>query len=304
LLDAATARLDFAINHMAAPQLDLAAFFALARSLGMTNVEIRNDITGKPILDGTPARAVRAAAAAAGVRIVTINALQRFNDWTLERRAEAETLADYASECDAAAIILVPTNDGSGRAEGERQDRLVQALTGLRPILLARGITGLVEPLGFEACSLRLKREAVDGIASIGVETVFKVTHDTFHHHLAGEAETFASMTGLIHISGVDNDALEVSQMRDAHRVLVGPKDRLGNVGQIRSLLAGGYQGPVSFEPFAEELRLLADPAVAIRESMNFISSQFVSRQAPLVGMTDSPGRGELPVTTRATPDA
>ena len=51
------AKLRFALNHMAAPQLDLAAFFALARQLGLSEVEIRNDIAGEAILDGTPADA-------------------------------------------------------------------------------------------------------------------------------------------------------------------------------------------------------------------------------------------------------
>ena len=270
----------FAINHMAAPQLELAAFFALARELGLTDVEIRNDIAGQAILDGTSAATVRAAAQKAGVTIITINALQRFNEWTPARAQEAETLARYAHDCGAKALILVPTNDGTGRGDGERQANLRTALNGLKPILKAHGITGLVEPLGFEACSLRSKREAIEGIKAIGGEAVFKVTHDTFHHHLAGEPEIFPEMTGLIHISGVEDTSLKISAMRDAHRVLVGPKDLLGNVRQVGALIAGGYGGPVSFEPFAEELRSLKQPARAIGESMDFIKAQLVSEAA------------------------
>ena len=96
-------RLHFAVNHMAAPQLALPAFFALARQLGLTDVEIRNDIAGKPIADGTSAAVVRAAAAAAGVNIITINALQRFNEWTPARASEATALADFARDCGARA---------------------------------------------------------------------------------------------------------------------------------------------------------------------------------------------------------
>jgi 2-keto-myo-inositol isomerase len=59
--------------------------------------------------------------------------------------------------------------------------------------------------------------------------------------------------------------------MRDSHRVLVGPKDRLGNIAQLKALRAGGYDGPISFEPFAAELRSLTDPARAIADSMQFI---------------------------------
>lgn len=275
-----TGKVRFALNHMAAPQLALADFFTLAQRLNITDVEIRNDIAGQAILDGTPAAPVRAAAKDAGVNIITINALQRFNEWTPARAEEAKALADYAQACGSAALILVPTNDGSGREDGVRQANLWRALQGLQPILDAAGVIGLVEPLGFAVCSLSSKREAAEGIAAIGGQKTFRITHDTFHHHLAGEPDIFPELTGLVHISGVEDKTLTVGDMRDAHRVLVGPADRLGNVDQLRALLAAGYVGPVSFEPFAEELRHLADPAKAIGGSMDFIGAELRSKAA------------------------
>jgi 2-keto-myo-inositol isomerase len=263
---------------MAAPQLGLAEFFALASRLGIEQVEIRNDIAGKPILDGAAPATVKSAAENAGVAIITINALQRFNDWNATREREAIALADYARACSAKAIILVPVNDGSGRADGERQRNLRTALAALKLILADRGIVGLVEPLGFEVCSLRRKSEAVEAIDAVG--GAFKIVHDTFHHHLAGETAIFPARTGLVHISGVDNAAIAIADMRDADRVLVGPSDRVGNVGQLKALVGAGYAGPVSFEPFAEELRTLRDPAAAIRDSMNFIGARLVTRAA------------------------
>jgi 2-keto-myo-inositol isomerase len=269
-----TGNLRFALNHMAAPQLGLAEFFGLARGLGLSDVEIRNDIAGNAILDGTPPAVVRAAARSAGVNILTINALQRFNEWSPARAEEAKALADYARQCGAAALILVPTNDGSGREDGKRQANLWQALQGLQSILTDAGITGLVEPLGFAVCSLRSKREAAEGIIAIGGQPTFRITHDTFHHYLAGEPEVFPDLTGLVHISGVDDPRLAVEDMRDAHRLLVGPGDRLDNIGQLRALLAAGYAGPISFEPFAAELRDLPDPAAVLRQSMGFIAGR------------------------------
>lgn len=272
--------LRFALNHMAAPELDLRAFFGLARSLGISDVEIRNDIAGRAITDGTAAAEVRAWAEDAGVSIITINALQRFNKWTPEREEEAASLIRYARDCGAAALILVPLNDGTGRGDGERQDNLRVAIRGLKPILEDHGIVGLVEALGFEVCSMRSKREAVEAINAIDGGAVFKLTHDTFHHHLAGEPELFPAQTGLVHISGVVDQSIAVSDMRDAHRVLVDGSDRLGNIAQIEALLAGGYSGPFSFEPFAAELRTLAEPARAIAESMDFITGQLASKAA------------------------
>ncbi len=61
--------------------------------------------------------------------------------------------------------------------------------------------------------------------------------------------------------------------MRDGHRVLVDAQDRLGNLAQLRALYAAGYQGPISFEPFAAQVHDLADPVGALATSIEFIRS-------------------------------
>ncbi len=266
----------FAINHMVAPSLGIRGFFQLAKSLGLSDVEIRNDLEGNAIIDGTPAAEVRSLAAEAGVHIATINGLQRFNEWTPEREQQAIELADYAKEAGAAALVLVPVNDGSGRQDGERQENLRTALKALKPILEARGLIGFVEPLGFEICSLRSKREAAEAIETIGGQGRFKLVHDTFHHHLAGEPELFPALTGLVHISGVTDPEVTVSDMRDPHRVLVDADDRLGNVDQIQALLDQGYTGLFSFEPFAAEVQRLENPSAAISASMDTIKAGLI----------------------------
>lgn len=269
--------LRFALNHMVAPQLGLREFFALARGLGLDAVEIRNDLGDQPL----PAPAeIRRLAAEHGVTILSINALQKFNHWSPATAEEARQLAQYCAQCGAEALVLVAANDGTGRGDGERVPNATEALRGLKPILEDAGIVGLVECLGFEACSLRRKSEAVAAIDAAEGGAVFRLTHDTFHHHLAGEAAMFPERTGLVHISGVDDPAVAVADMRDSHRVLVGPRDRLGNIAQIAALRGGGYAGPLSFEPFAAELRTLADPARAIRDSMEFIRAELADKAA------------------------
>ncbi|MFF0946682.1 TIM barrel protein [Rhizobium leguminosarum] len=264
----------FALNHMAAPSLAIGDFFALARSLGIDAVEIRNDLSGNAILDGTKPEVIRQAAARHGVTIISINALQRFNEWNATRAAEAQELIDYASASGAKALVLVPKNDGTGCADGERQANLHQSLVALKPMLEEAGIIGLVEPLGFEICSLRSKTEAAEAIEELGAQSAFRLVHDTFHHHLAGEAPTFPQLTGLVHISGVDDPAVSVADMRDSHRVLVNADDLLDNAGQVRALLQAGYNGPFSFEPFAAEVHALKDPAGALRASMEYLSAR------------------------------
>ncbi len=66
--------------------------------------------------------------------------------------------------------------------------------------------------------------------------------------------------------------------MLDAHRVLVGPKDRLGNIEQLRRLYADGFDGIVSFEPFAKEIHDLPDPIGAVRQSMAYVRGALASK--------------------------
>jgi 2-keto-myo-inositol isomerase len=262
----------FALNHITSPRLRLEDFLRLAGELGVQAVEIRNDLRGVEIEDGTPAAEVRRAAEAAGVEILSINALQRFNEWGPTREREATTLAAYARDCGARALVLCPVNSREdARGAVQRIDDLRRSLTALTPILSDHGILGLVEPLGFEESSLRLKRVAVEAIDAVGGASVFRLVHDTFHHFLAGETELFPERTGLVHISGVEDESLAHDAIRDAHRVLVGTGDLMDNVGQIRALIAGGYRGPFSFEPFAESVHALRDQAGALRESMAFV---------------------------------
>ncbi|MEN9893183.1 MAG: hypothetical protein RLY78_3478 [Pseudomonadota bacterium] len=268
----------FALNRMALPQQAWPEFLAIVRRLGVSAIEIRNDLPGVEITDGTPARTLGTQAREAGLTIRSINALQRFDQWTPERQAEAQALIDYCAECGAEALVLCPTNSrADARSAEQRHADLVQALTGLRPMLQAAGLTGLVEPLGFEECAVRRKSQAVRAFEAIGQGPgagPFRLVHDTFHHHLAGEDLFFPELTGLVHISGVEDSHLGVDQMRDGHRVLVGAADRLGNVAQIRRLLAAGYGGLLSFEPFADEIGRATDIEARLAASMDWLRAQ------------------------------
>ena len=143
----------------------------------------------------------------------------------------------------------------------------------MKPILEDRGLIGFVEPLGFPVSSLRTKAEAIKAIDAAGGGDVYKLVHDTFHHHLAGEPVFFPERTGLVHISGVADQAVPVADMLDAHRVLVDAEDRLENIAQIKALEEAGYDGAYSFEPFAKEVHDLRNVADAVKRSMDYISA-------------------------------
>lgn len=272
--------LQFSLNRMSAPRLAFADYAALCQRLSVNAIEIRNDLEGVEINDGTPATDIKALSAAAGLTILSINALQRFERFDATTTKEVQALSRYAADCGARAIVLCPTNSRQDqRTASERHADLVNSLKQLKPILDDHGLHGLIEPLGFEECALRRKSDAVKAIYDAAGEHHFRLVHDTFHHHLSGEDIFFPDLTGLIHVSGVEDSSLPVGQMRDAHRVLVGTADQLGNIRQLTTLFARGYRGHVSFEPFAEEIAGADDIESRLRDSIAFIRTSVESAQ-------------------------
>lgn len=264
--------LPFAINHMSVPALSCDELFVLARRLGCIGVELRNDL-GRPLFDGASPESVAAKAKEHGLRIVGLSQVYPFNDWSDDVRAAVRRLIASALACGAESISLIPRNDGWGLGAGERIANLRVALREIAPMLAEAGMLALVEPLGFERSSLRSKSETVDVIESLGVGQHFKLVHDTFHHHLAGGGAFFPAHTGIVHVSGVVDRSLAVSEMRDEDRVLVDADDCLGNVEQVRALRASGYTGPISFEAFSPEVHRLADPESALRRSIAYLDA-------------------------------
>ncbi len=264
----------FAINRICASRLPLTAFAAMACRLGVTTIELRNDLDGVETRDGTPAGDILAITRDHGLTIRSINALQRFDQWDGARAREATELMRHASACGAQAIVLCPTNSRQDRrSDAQRRDDLVLALRQIQHLLQDHGLTGLVEPLGFAECAVRRKSQASQALQALGSPAALQLVHDSFHHHLAGEDAFFVADTGLVHISGVDDPLPARDAMRDPHRVLVGPRDRLDTVGQLRTLLAAGYRGAVSFEPFADAVITAGDIEQQLARSMAYLSA-------------------------------
>lgn len=262
----------FALNHMTVARLSYIQLLDLAAALGCIGVEVRNDLP-QPLFDGLAPADAGVLARAKGLRLLAVAEVKRFNDWSDSKATEALALMQIAKAAGAEAVSLIPRNDNLGMSNGERQAALRVALKALKPMLEDYGLTGLVEPLGFEICALRHKSEAVDAIEAIGGKGRFKLVHDTFHHTLANGGPYFPEHTGIIHISGVIDQSVTLGQMTDAHRVLVDATDRLGNIDQIVTLQAAGYDGPVSYEAFAPSVHAVSDPEAALRSSMNHIGS-------------------------------
>lgn len=265
-------RMNFALNHMTVAKQSYAQLLDTAQNLGMVGIEVRNDLP-QTLFDGiTPAEA-GAMARGKGLRILALAEVKRFNDWSPAKADEALALMKIAQAAGAEAVALIPRNDNLVMGEVERRAALLTALGALKPMLEDHGLTGMIEPLGFEICALRYKSEAVEAIDTLGAKGRFKLVHDTFHHALAHGGPIFPEHTGIVHISGVTDANVTLAQMTDAHRILVDVSDRLGNIAQIKALQDAGWAGPISYEAFAPQTHASTTPAQDLRASMDFIAA-------------------------------
>ncbi len=264
----------FSLNRIIYPDLGLEDFFKLTKDVGLNKVELRNDLPGGNILDNYSPQEAKALADKYGLRIISINAIQKFNLGAVLDKVYEEVgkMIKTASAIGCSAVVLCPNNDVEDKRTQEQFYRdTVVALKKLRPLFEESGISGLIEPLGFEECSLRSKDTAVKAIRESGYDG-YKLVHDTFHHYLSPDESFYPSHTGLVHISGVETP-LPKSQIKDAHRILIQPYDIMSNKEQIHTLEIQGYTGSYSFEPFSENVQNLSLDALkeAIEESLKFL---------------------------------
>ncbi len=245
------------LNRIIKPQIPLGEFLKLAADLGVKYVEVRNDLAGKGVLDGLSDAALQKAFNDTGTRVLTINALYPFEDIrVLNENIEKLTgLIAEANRIDCPHIVLCPLNDASDkRSPAQRADELVAALNAYAPLFAEAKMIGLIEPLGFEICSLRTKKAALESIASCEYPAAYKLLHDTFHHYLSDEAELFPTQTAVVHVSGLLAGKRKAATT-DEDRILVTEEDIMDNRGQVAALQESGCMAPISYEPFSSQVR-------------------------------------------------
>jgi 2-keto-myo-inositol isomerase len=268
----------FAMNRTCAPQLDLTQFIALAVEAGVKAVEIRNDIPGREFMDGTLARDVAARLHEAGLSVASVNALQRFNGWTLEREAEAKHIVEYAAALGAPGVVLCPVhNIDHGWSEVESEKNLRHGLRQLRPILMAHGVTGYVEPLGMKGSTMKKQAMAVAAVDDIGGWDAYKLCFDTFQFFRCGDMALFPERIGLAHMSGIVRGDLAPSDLTEPDRGLIDAIDRVDNIKQLRALKESGYNGFVSMEPFSPIVQQDEALPVKLRESLARVTSALLA---------------------------
>ena len=262
-----------AMNRTCAPGRTLAEFISLARSVGLRAVEIRNDIEGREFADGTPAAEVKARLDEAGLKVASVNALQRFNDWNAERAAEAERLVAYAAALAAPGLVLCPVHTPESWTEAEAEAQLRDGLRHLAPILRHHGVTGYVEPLGMQHSTMKRQAMAVAAVADIDGWDCYQLCYDTFQFFRCGDDQLFPQHIGLAHMSGISRPDLAPAALTEPDRGLVFPDDRVGNIAQIQALKTAGYTGFVSMEPFSPAVQNDPDLAQRLRASLDYVAA-------------------------------
>jgi 2-keto-myo-inositol isomerase len=258
----------FAMNRTCAPQLPLADFLKLAKGAGVGAIEIRNDIEGQEFMDGTEPAVILDQLQVADMKIASVNALQRFNDWSTQREAEAKFLMGYAAKLGAPGVVLCPVhNPDHGWSPADAEKNLRNGLKQLRPILLDLGIKGYVEPLGMKGSTMKKQSMAVAAIADIGGWDAYELCFDTFQFFRSGDTVLFPDHIGLAHMSGIVRKDLIPGELTEPDRVLIEAIDRVENIKQLRALQAAGYSGYVSIEPFNTDVQQSEDLQVKLRDS-------------------------------------
>ena len=273
-------RSKISINRILFPDASLEEFFKAISEMGLNKVELRNDLPEAGIIDPYTADQVKDLSQNYDIKILTINALQKFNLGAVlpEALAELKELIKLAVAIDCTAIVLVPNNEVDDDRQSETiMQETVTALKSFGPLFEDSGIWGYVEPLGFSQCSLRSKVTAMQAIRESGCGN-YKIVHDTFHHYLGPDTDDMLQKeydifyTGLVHVSGVESD-IPAHRYKDDHRILITENDRLKNLEQLKLLLELGYSKDISFEPFGKEVQTMEIGALkaAVNQSVDFI---------------------------------
>ncbi|WP_138471017.1 TIM barrel protein [Poseidonocella sp. HB161398] len=264
-------RLKRALNQKTARHLPYEGFLDLAAGLGCVGVEARNDL-GRPVFDGIDPAEAGAMARDRGLRLLGLSEVYAFNAWTPGRADAVAELIATAHAAGAETVSLIPAVMDEFPA-AERQERLIGAMRQVAPMLDGTEVVALIEPIGFARSSLKDKAELAAAIAELG-DPRFAMVHDTFQHVIAGQEQLYPALTGMVHISGISDPAAPLDEGDDARRILVEPRDRCGNAGQIRGFLAAGYEGAFSFECTEPGVQESATLAADLRASFELIEAR------------------------------
>jgi|DewCreStandDraft_3_1066083.scaffolds.fasta_scaffold00223_1 2-keto-myo-inositol isomerase len=248
----------FGLNGATTGKADLLLDIRVAAEAGYQFLEIRDTKLEGYLQEGGTIRDLVRSFEEAGVRPLSINALERS---TLGTPAELEaalarlrTLCEWAESLDCPYVVAVPSPLEAPMARQEIASRTAEALRRMAGVAEEYGIKVGFEFLGFSTSSvntLELAEETVDRAGDRSVGLVI----DAFHFYVGGSSWSALEALDprkvfIVHLD--DAEDLPRHLLTDAHRVLPGD-----GVIPLRELVgrleARGYRGPYSIELFRPE---------------------------------------------------
>lgn len=256
----------FCLNRKAAPSISLDQTIPSVSSLGINNIELRNDLYGAPdnasILDDIDNSKVKDLLKKNHVSVESINAIGNTDKREMvdENLQSLTEMLDIAKGLDIKNVIFCPVRSTDDtRSSSQREDDAVANLQEYSKVLKQYGVNGLLEPLGFTDSTLRTPWGGQKVIEKTGVEN-FKIVADTFHYYLANVNEmdfhekVNPDFIGLVHLSSViakkNRDSLD-----DQDRYMLDNGDVMNSAKWAKIIEESGYRGLYAFEPFSDDLK-------------------------------------------------
>lgn len=249
----------FGLNGATTGTADLLTDLRVTREAGFGALEIRDSKLETYLQQGGTLGALRAAFVDAGVRPLSLNALERS---TLVRGVERDavldrcrTLCGWAEAMGCPYVVAVPSFlPPGGMPEVETRARTVAALRVMASAAAQHEVKVGFEFLGFPTCSVSTLRAARGIVEEVGDPRVGLVI-DAFHFYIGGSRPEDldgleAAQLFLVHLD--DAEPGEPSGLTDAQRLLPGE-----GIIPLRALISGieaaGYSGAYSLELFRPE---------------------------------------------------
>jgi predicted xylose isomerase-like sugar epimerase len=96
----------------------------------------------------------------------------------------------------------------------------------------------------------------------------FRLCFDTFRFFRCGDARLYPEHIGLAHMSGIARTDLAPGDLSEPDRGPVFGGDRVGNIAQLKTLLAAGFGGFIAMEPFSPEVQNDPELGAHLRSSL------------------------------------
>jgi 2-keto-myo-inositol isomerase len=263
----------FGLNGATTGPADVATDLRVAAAAGYQWVELRDAKIDAFLAAGRTLAQLRELVRAAGLRVLSVNALE---DATLprggalaERRGRMEALCRWAAVLEAPFVVVVPSPlPAGGLPESDVRALTVAALRAHATVARAYGVQVGFEFLGSAACSISTLRAARSVLADLDDPRVGLVI-DAFHFFVGGSRlEDLDGLRGhevfIVHLDDAPDG--EPSRLTDAERLLPG-HGALPLQSLVARLQALGYRGVYSLELFRPEYWRW-DPEVLARRGL------------------------------------